>query len=576
MSRIRILVIALTVLGGTGAAYLALRDGPRQTPPADLVLRGGRLVTLDDRVPEAQALAARDGRIVAVGSDAEIAEHIGPSTQVIDLNGQFAMPGFIEGHGHFTGIGEYQRNLELLDATSWDQIVQSVAQAVEKAKPGEWISGRGWHQEKWTVPPWTSVEGFPTHESLDAVSPNNPVVLRHASGHASFVNRKAMELSNITRTTPNPAGGEILKDASGNPTGLLRETAAGLVREGAGAPVPTAEEAEVRARQLLELADQEVISKGITSFQDAGSPYEVIDRMKRLIDAGALHVRLWVMVRENDTAALAAGLDRARLVGYGGDRLTVRAIKASIDGALGSRGAWLLEPYADQPDSSGLGRSIDSIRDTARLAIEHGYQLCTHAIGDRANREVLNIYEETFKQYGKDGTELRWRIEHAQHLSASDIPRFGQIGVVASMQTVHATSDAIFVPARLGGARAAEGAYVWQKLMQAGAIVTNGTDAPVEDVDPILNYYSAVTRKVSDGSVFYAGQTMTRLEALRAYTINNAFAAFEDNIKGTLSIGKLADITVLTRDITRVPDEEIRQTKVAYTIIGGKVAYQGQ
>ena len=431
MSRMRVLFVVLTVLAGISAAYLALRDNPEQTSPADLVLRGGRLVTLDDRVPEAQALAARDGRIVALGSDADIADHIGPSTQVIDLNGQFAMPGFIEGHGHFTGIGEYQRNLELLDATSWDQILQSVAQAVEKAKPGEWISGRGWHQDKWTVPPRTRVEGFPTHESLDAVSPNNPVVLRHASGHASFVNRKAMELSNITRTTPDPAGGEILKDASGNPTGLLRETAAGLVREGAGAPVPTAEEADVRARQLLELADQEVISKGITSFQDAGSPYEVIDRMKHLIDAGALRVRLWVMVRETDNAALAAGLDRARLVGYGGDRLTVRAIKASIDGALGSRGAWLLEPYADQPDSSGLGRSIDSIKETARLAMEHGYQLCTHAIGDRANREVLNIYEETFNQHGKDGSELRWRIEHAQHLSASDIPRFGRIGVVA-------------------------------------------------------------------------------------------------------------------------------------------------
>jgi len=576
MSHIRILVIALTVLGGTSAAYLALHDSPEQTPPADLVLRGGRIVTLDDQNAEGQALAARDGRIIAVGSIAEVSAYIGPSTQVIELNGQFAMPGFIEGHGHFTGIGEYQRNLELLDATSWDQIVERVEQAVEKAKPGEWISGRGWHQDKWAVPPRPRIEGFPTHESLDAVSPDNPVVLRHASGHASFVNLKAMELSNITRTTPNPAGGEILKDASGNPTGLLRETAAGLVREGAGEPVPTAGEAEARAQQLLELADQEVVSKGITSFQDAGAPYEVIDRMKRLIDAGALHVRLWAMVRENDNATLAAGLDRARLVGYGGDRLTVRAIKASIDGALGSRGAWLLEPYADQPDSSGLGRSIDSIKDTARLAVEHGYQLCTHAIGDRANREVLNIYEETFKQHGKDGRELRWRIEHAQHLSASDIPRFGQIGVVASVQTVHATSDAIFVPARLGDARAAEGAYVWQKLMKAGAIVTNGTDAPVEDVDPILNYYAAVTRKVADGSVFYAGQQMSRLEALRAYTINNAFAAFEDDIKGTLSIGKLADITVLTRDITSVPDEEIKQAKVAYTIIGGKVAYQGQ
>lgn len=577
MTRSRILLIALTgILVASGTAYLVLGQPPQQTPAADLVLRGGRIVTLDDQHAEAQALAARDGRIVAVGSNAEIAGYIGSSTQVIELNGQLAMPGFIEGHGHFTGIGENKIDLDLLNTTSWDQVVQIVAQAVEKAKPGQWIVGRGWHQEKWTVAPRPGVEGFPTHQSLDAVSPNNPVVLGHASGHASFVNRRAMELSAITRTTPNPSGGEILKDTNGNPTGLLRETASGLVRRGAGEPVLTAEEAEARARRVLELADQEVISKGITSFQDAGTPYDVIDRIKQTIDAGAMHVRLWVMVDADDNATLGPGLARARMVGYADNRLTVRAIKAYIDGALGSRGAWLLEPYSDQPDSSGLSRSVDSVRETARLAIEHGYQLGVHAIGDRANREVLNIYEDTFKRHGRNGKELRWRIEHAQHLSAADIPRFGQLGVIASMQAVHATSDASFVPARLGDARAEEGAYVWQKLMKAGAIVTNGTDAPVENVDPILNYYAAVTRKVSGGSVFYGAQTMSRLEALRSYTVNNAFAAFEDDIKGTLSVGKLADITVLTRDITTVPDDEIPQARVAYTIIGGKVAYKGQ
>ena len=557
------------------ALCLGCGSGPLEQP-AELVLRGGRIVTLDEQRPEAEALAVRNGRIVAVGSNAEIAGYLAPSTQILELGGQFAMPGFIEGHGHFTGIGESRLILELLGTTSWDQIVQMVAHAVAGAKPGQWIVGRGWHQEKWARPPQPAVEGFPTHASLDAVSPNNPVVLTHASGHASFVNQAAMAASNITRTTTNPSGGEILKDDRGNPTGLLRETASRLVRRGAGEPAPTPAEADARARQVLELADQEVTSKGITSFQDAGSSYDVIDRMRHLVDDSAIRVRLWVMVRTDDNTALAPGLDRVRVVGHADNHLTVRAIKTALDGALGSRGAWLLEPYSDEPGSYGLHSSIDGLKDTARLAIEHGYQLCTHAIGDRANREVLNAYEEAFRQYGRNGRELRWRIEHAQHLSAADIPRFGQLGIIASMQAVHATSDAVFVPARLGETRAAGGAYVWQKLMTSGAIVTNGTDAPVEDVDPIRNYYAAVTRKVSDGRAFYGAQAMSRMDALRAYTINNAFAAFEEDLKGTLAVGKLADITVLTKDITTVPDEDIMQAKVAYTIIGGKVAYRAR
>jgi predicted amidohydrolase YtcJ len=296
-----------------------------------------------------------------------------------------------------------------------------------------------------------------------------------------------------------------------------------------------------------------------------------------MVDLGRLRVRLWLMARADDAATLAAGMNQEGVVGHRDNRLTVRAIKMQIDGALGSRGAWLLKPYSDEPGSTGLNTtSIEFIRETAQLAIDRDYQLAIHAIGDRANREILDIYEEAFQKSGKSGRELRWRIEHAQHLSASDIPRFGRLGVIASMQTVHCTSDAVFVPARLGADRAEEGAYVWQKLMRSGAIVSNGTDAPVEDVDPIANYYAAVTRRLSTGDVFYADQKMSRLEALKSYTVWNAFAAFEEHLKGTLSVGKLADITVLTKDITRVPEEEIKQTKVAYTIIGGRVEYQGQ
>jgi predicted amidohydrolase YtcJ len=560
-------VLSVAVAGGVTVVS-------QQTPapaPADLVLRGGKIVTLDARVPEAQAIAARGGAIVAVGTNADVARFIGPATQVIELNGQFAMPGFIEGHGHFTGLGEGKLNLELQNTKSWDEIVHMVALAAEKAKPGEWIIGRGWHQEKWTSTPQPNVEGFPTHESLDKVSPNNPVILTHASGHASFANAKAMEVSKITAATANPAGGEILKDAKGQPTGLLRETASGLIRRGAGAPTPSAEETEARNFRVLELADREAITKGITSFQDAGSSFDVINRVKRAIDAGRMNVRLWMMVREYDPKALAAN----RVIGYGNNMLTVRAIKITADGALGSRGAWLLEPYSDKPDSSGLATTpVEVIRQRAQIALDAGYQMCIHAIGDRANREVLNAYEDTFKKNNKNGKDLRWRIEHAQHISTADIPRFGQLGVIASMQGIHCTSDAPWVEPRLGAVRAKEGAYVWQKLMQSGAVVTNGTDTPVEDIDPIASYYASVTRKANDGKVFYGDQKMSRLEALRSYTIQNAFAAFEEDIKGSLSIGKLADITVLTKDITTVPDEEIRQAKVAYTIVGGRIVFK--
>ena len=537
--------------------------------PADLVLTNGRVVTVEESQPEAQAIAVTGDRIVAVGWSGDIRQYVGPATKVVDVSGQLVVPGFVEGHGHFTGVGAAQLNLNLMNARSWDEIVTMVAEAVKTAKPGQWIRGRGWHQEKWTATPTPNVEGFPTHASLDRVSPENPVVLTHASGHASFANGKAMQVSGLTRKTPNPDGGEVLKDASGEPTGLLREKASDLIKE----PALNAAAQLVRDRKILELADREVLSKGITSFQDAGSSFGTIDLMKQMVDEGAMGVRLWVMVREGNEAE-APLLAKYRTIDYGAGHLTVRAIKRQIDGALGSRGAWLLEPYSDKPESRGLTTtSVDSIRDTARLAIANGYQLCVHAIGDRANRETLNIFEQAFKA-NPDKKDLRWRIEHAQHLNTADIPRFGQLGVIASMQGVHCTSDAPYLPARLGDRRAQEGAYVWQKLMKRGAVVSNGTDAPVEDVNPIAGYYATVSRKSKDGKVFYADQRMSRAEALKSYTWNGAYAAFEEGSRGSLKPGKYADVVVLSKDILKIPEDEIPSAQVVYTIVGGKIRYQ--
>jgi predicted amidohydrolase YtcJ len=560
----------LTALAALGATVALCQ-------PADMVLRNGKIVTMNAAQPVAQAIAVRGDKVSALGSNADAAKWIGPQTKVIDLHGQLAIPGFIEGHGHFTGIGEYRLGLDLREARTWDQIVAQVARAAQQAKPGEWIVGRGWHQSKWDHPPDPNVEGFPLHASLDAVSPNNPVLLTHASGHAVFVNAKAMEAGHITRATVNPAGGEILKDKSGDPTGLLRESAQGLANRAHEAYLAKRTPAEAAAdlRKVIDLATKECLSKGITSFEDAGSPFPTVDTFRTMAEKHELGLRLWVMLRAPN-AQLAANLDRYRMVGVAENHLTVHAIKRYMDGALGSRGAWLLEPYTDKPDSTGL--NIDDpadIRRTAELAIAHNYQLCIHAIGDRANREVLNIYESVFREH-PEKKNLRWRVEHAQHLSAADIPRFGQLGVIAAMQAIHCTSDASFVPLRLGPKRAEEGAYVWQKLMKSGAIVANGTDAPVEDVSPIACYYAAVSRRLKDGSVFYPDQRMSREEALRSYTWNNAYAAFEENVKGSLEPGKLADITVLSKDILTVPEDQILTTDVKYTIVGGKVMFQQQ
>ncbi len=559
---------------------LVAAAGFAQTPsvPApDMILVNGKVVTLDTAHPVAQAIAIRNGKITVVGRDPEIRKSAGPKTQVIDLHGALAVPGLIEGHGHFVGLGRMKMELNLRDAQTWDEICAKVAEAVKQAKPGEWIVGRGWHQEKWTKPPAPSIMGFPVHDALSKVSPNNPVVLTHASGHASFVNQAAMAKAGITRATPDPPGGEIAKDSSGNPTGLLNERAAGLVARAQALAERdrTPAEREETARKELELAAEESLSKGITTFQDAGSNIATMELMRKMAAEGKIGVRLWVMMRDSN-ANLEKNMAKLKIVGDAKGFVTVRAIKRQIDGALGSRGAWFLEPYTDQPATSGLNtEDLADVKQTAELAIANGLQLCVHAIGDRANREVLDLYEQTFKEH-PDKKNLRWRIEHAQHLSAEDIPRFGKLGVIASMQAIHCTSDARFVIPRLGAKRAEEGAYVWRKLIDSGAVVTNGSDAPVEDVDPLPGFIAAVTRKLKDGTTFYPDQRMTRLEALKSFTIQNAYAGFEEKEKGTIQVGKLADITVIDRDIMTLTDDKLTGARVLYTIVGGKVAYQAK
>jgi predicted amidohydrolase YtcJ len=547
-----------------------------QIQTATLVLTNGRIVTVDSTRPEAQAVAIAGDRIIAVGTSAEIQRYVTRATRVIDLRGQLAVPGFIEGHGHWMSLGQSKLQLDLTTAKTWDDIVAMVRAAASKAKPGEWILGRGWHQEKWERPPVPAVESNPVHTSLSAASPNNPVYLTHASGHASFVNAKAMELAGITRTTADPEGGEIVRDAQGNATGLLRETAQRIV----GAARSRGEAGRARAdieatnRRIVELAGQDALSKGITSFHDAGAGFGAIDFLKRLADEKALPLRLYVMVRRENNARMDSLLPRYRLIGYGDNMLTVRSIKRQIDGALGSHGAWLFEPYVDLPRSTGLVlETPEDISGTADVAIKHGFQVNTHAIGDRANFEVLNIYERVFRAH-PEKKDLRWRIEHAQHVHPDDVDRFRELGVIASMQGIHTISDAPWIEPKLGPRRTVEESYLYRDLWDKGTIIINGTDVPVEDANPIPSFYGMVARKSRDGKVFTPEQRLTREEALQAYTLNGAYAAFQEKDLGSISVGKLADITVLSKDIMRVPEDEILGTHVVYTILGGQIRYQ--
>ncbi len=542
---------------------------------ADVVMVNGNFYTVNADQPQAEAVAVKDGRIMQVGTTAEIEKLKGADTEVMDLKGQFAMPGLIEGHGHFSGLGQSMLNLNFLRSASWDEIVEMVAEAAKKAKPGEWITGRGWHQEKWLQPLDRDVLGYPYHDKLSAVSPDNPVVLGHASGHGLFANSKAMELAGVSKETPNPSGGEIVRDSRGEAIGVFEERAQAIIRAAYQEYLNTLTDDQKKDTWLagIEAAQQECLENGITSFQDAGSSYQDVDWYQELAESGDLDMRLWVMLRHSHDR-MKDNMVGFPIVNAGDHFFTCKAIKTEVDGALGSFGAWLLSSYDDKTEFVGQNTTpISEVEKIAALAIDHDMQLCVHAIGDKANQVVLDVMQQNFEKY-PDKKDLRWRIEHAQHLDPADIPRFSELGVIASMQGIHCTSDAPFVVRRLGEERARDGAYPWRSLLDSGAKVANGTDAPVEDVDPFECLYASVTRKrVDSGLEFFPEQRMTREEALYSYTLWNAYAAFEEEDKGSLEVGKLADIVVLSKDLATCTDAEILETKVKMTIVGGEVKF---
>ncbi len=567
---IRLSACLLFVYGPGGCAD----DSSVESRSANLVLRNGAIVTMNEEIPSATAVAMTGDRISWVGDESGIESWIGPETKVVDLAGRLAVPGLIEGHAHFLGLGMSRLGLDLTDTNSWDEVIARVAEATREVPPGTWIVGRGWHQSKWNVPVEPSVRGFPVHDALSAVSPDHPVLLSHASGHATFANAKAMAEAGVDAQTDSPPGGEILRLADGQPTGLFVENAE-LIMDNAytGWLESMTEEQQVaRVRQAIRLANEESVRFGITTFQDAGASPATIETYKRAISDGDLDVRLWVMLSQ--AHATPDTLDAVRLIDGLDHRLTVRAVKAYADGALGTRSAWLLEPYEDEPGSTGHNTvPVERIREVADLALLHGYQLCTHAIGDRANREVLDVYEAAFAANPDAARDARFRIEHAQIIHPDDVPRFAPLAVVAAMQGIHSISDGPWTPDRLGPERTRDRAFPFRDLLDEGVIVLNGTDAPVESVDPIASYYGMVTGRTVGGDVFNPHQLITREEGLRAYTIDAAFGAHEEDDRGSIEAGKLADVTVLSRDILSVPEEEIPGTRVVLTIIGGRIVW---
>lgn len=547
------------------------------TEMADKIIFNAQVFCVEEGEIFAEAIAIRNGKILQVGLEEEIMQKKGSDTEMIDADGNFVMPGLIEGHGHLLMMGEALAQLNLNDAESWEEIVNMVGGATAEAEPGQWIIGNSWHQDKWSEVPADGMDGYPSHHSLSAVSPDHPVLLYHASYHALFANAKAMELAGVDKNTPNPEGGLIRRDAGGEAIGVFEETAMGLIRsaytkERENWPV---EDWIAQKKAWIQRAEQEAFSYGITSFHDLGLPWEDVKLLRAMAAAGELDISVYAMVRE-PIRELERSIDYLPIINEGKTGFTVRTVKAFVDGALGSYGALLLEPYSDQAETYGqLVTPIEELEDMASLCVENGLQFSVHAIGDSANRIALDIYESAFDDTEKL-KEARWRIEHAQHLHPDDIPRFGELGILASMQGIHCASDAPFVPTRLGEQRSQEGAYVWRSLINTGARINNGTDVPVESIQPFESLYASVARKLPQAEkAFYPDQAMTRLEALQSYTINNAYAAFEEKTKGSIKKGKRADIIILDRNLLICPDEDILDTQVLKTLVGGKVVFSG-
>jgi predicted amidohydrolase YtcJ len=530
--------------------------------PADLVVTNARIYTVDDAHPVVAAMAVRDGRVQFTGSAREALALRGAGTRVVDLGGRTVIPGMVDAHAHLLGLGQALRNVDLVGAKSYDEVVARVVAAAKGQPDGKWILGRGWDQNDW------GDTRFPTHDALTRALPNHPVWLTRVDGHAGLANAAAMRAAGVSATSVDPSGGRIERAATREPTGLFIDNAKALV-EGA---IP--EMSREDTRKAIAAAIAESHRWGLVGVHDAGESRATIDLLEEMAKAGQIPFRLYVMISD-DSAAITHYLARGPQSGLYDNHLWLRAFKLYADGALGSRGAALLEPYSDDPNNRGLLLSAPAhIQDVASRALRGGFQVNTHAIGDRGNRVVLDAYEAALK--ANPTADHRFRVEHAQILNHDDIPRFAELGVIPSMQAVHQTSDMYWAGSRLGLGRLL-GAYAWRSLLNTGVVVPNGSDFPVEAVNPLLSFHSAVSRQDADNwpaAGWMPEQRMTREEALRSMTIWPAYAAFQEATMGSLSAGKLADFVVLDRDIMTVPDRDILGTAVIATYIGGKPVYE--
>ncbi len=535
---------------------------------ADLVLLNGNVYTVNEKEPHAQAVAVKGDRIVFVGSNAAAKKYTGAKTRVIDLHGATVVPGMTDAHYHFIGVGQREMNLNLEGITNLQDFLAKVKTRVDQAKPGEWVTGRGWIETFWQPPV------FPTRWDLDKVAPNNPLFLTRADGHGAVANSAALKIGNITKETKDPFGGQILRDKeSGEPTGMLLDNAQSFVAR----HIPARTEGDVD--QAIVLANKRSVELGWTQVQDPGGSYEDVDHYKKLYGEGKLKIRIY-------KAVYGPGPQAERLLREGpiieafGNHLNVRAIKVVSDGALGSRGAALLAPYSDAPESKGFLRVKDEeLLPMLKSALEKGIQVETHAIGDYANRWVLDEYEKALSAVPAAQRKIaapRWRIEHSQIVNPADIPRFAKLGIIPSMQPSHAIGDLHFAPSRLGMERL-KGAYAWNTFLKSGVIIPGGSDAPVERGEPMIEFYAAVARKDIrgfSGDGWHPEEKVTREQALKMFTIWPAYVAFEEKLRGSIEAGKLADLTILSADIMKIPEMEILKTRCVMTVIGGEIVFE--
>jgi len=530
----------------------------------DLVLANGNIYTEHDKQPKAEAIAVKGDRIVFVGSNEDAKKF--HAAKVIDLRGRTLVPGLTDSHCHIFGIGEREMRLNLEGTNTLGDFLNKVKARVAQTSIGKWITGRGWIETFWKP------SKFPTRQDLDKIAPDNPVFFTRADGHASVANSAALRIAKIDRNTPDPFGGQILK-SSGEPNGMLLDNAQELVSR--NIPKPT--EAE-REEALLRGINRE-IGLGWCEIQNAGSDSEDIDLLRKDFEAGKIKIRFI-------NAVYGPGKDAQNFLREGATinafdhHFTQRTIKVIFDGALGSRGAALLKPYADAPDTSGyLTEKPEELKPMFEEALRSGIQVETHAIGDRANRLILDLYEQAFKAVPPNARKIReprWRVEHAQIVDPVDIPRFAKLGVIPSMQPSHAISDLFFALSRLGIDRLAA-AYAWQSFLKSGSIICGGSDAPVERGEPMIEFYAAVARKSIRGESaegWHPEQAVSRKQALKMFTIWPAYGVFEENDKGSIEVGKLADFTVLSQDILKIPEPEILKSRCVMTMIGGEVVFE--